>query len=503
MSVDNSSTSGVRVGARRTRLFDEVREQPWLETVALLLFLTCVAIAPFPYGAITQGGELTIELLAFTVLALLFLDRPRLARLRGARVTVMAMAGLTLLGIIQWTPLPRFLLSIVSPLSARIYADAGSTLATFGRPAPLPRISIAPSETLATVLITLAYLALFTAGALLLRSRLRRRLFVAVLLGSVLLHVIVGTVMRSVAADPVDEIPVAAGRLHGAFVNPNHFAGYLEIALAVAFGLLWRELLHYGSSVRRGEQRGRQFENLLIKTSLRALVWGVIAAGIALTESRGGILCAGIVMVVMLSIAPLHPRIKSRRWSLAAAGLGAMAAAVGLTALAVKQQPILRFLASDPRDPASDLRFNLWQLSVEAWQRFPLLGSGLGTFRDAFRHVQPRNFNYLVEFAHSDPLQLLVTGGAIGFLLGATAVVALLVALLKRWHREQRREESAFLLAAFGAILSLALHGLMEFNLSIPAIPATLACVAGFGWASAHAEEEEREHRHLQLVTSA
>jgi O-antigen ligase len=282
-------------------------------------------------------------------------------------------------------------------------------------------------------------------------------------------------------------------------VNPNHFAGYLQIALAVAFGLLWREVLHYRSS--RGEhQRGQRFENIFMRTSVRVLLWGMIAAGIALTESRGGILTAAIATVVLLSIAPAHPRIQSRRWSFAAAGMGAMAAAVGLTALAVKQQPILRFLASDPRDPASDLRFHLWRLSVEAWWQFPLLGSGLGAFRDAFRHVQPRDFNYLVEFAHSDPLQLLVTGGLVGLALGATAVGATLVALLRHWYREPRREESAFLLASFGAIVSLLLHGLVEFNLSIPAIPATLACVAGFGWAASHATEEEKEHHQLQLA---
>jgi hypothetical protein len=41
----------------------------------------------------------------------------------------------------------------------------------------------------------------------------------------------------------------------------------------------------------------------------------------------------------------------------------------------------------------------------------------------------------------------------------------------------------------------------MEFNFSIPAIPATLACVAGFGWAATNAEEEEGERRRLVVVS--
>ncbi len=84
----------------------------------------------------------------------------------------------------------------------------------------------------------------------------------------------------------------------------------------------------------------------------------------------------------------------------------------------------------------------------------------------------------------------------------APVVLAMLVILIRRWRSEQRREESAFLLAAFGAILAISLHGLVEFDLSIPAIPATLACVAGFGWASAHAESEEEERTRLRLVVS-
>jgi O-antigen ligase len=239
----------------------------------------------------------------------------------------------------------------------------------------------------------------------------------------------------------------------------------------------------------------------LMRISLRVVLWGTIAAGIGLTQSRAGIVVAIVVTLVLLVIAPAHPRINQRRWSFAGAGAGIVAAAIGFTILTVRQQPIIRFLGSDPRDPASDLRLTLWRLSIDAWRNFPILGSGLGTFREAFRRVQPRDFNFYVEFAHSDPLQLLVTGGIIGFALGAIAWIALMAALLRRWHREQRREESAMLLAAFAAMLSLTLHGLVEFNLSIPAIPATLACIAGLGWAAAHGDEEDDERRQLRLVT--
>ena len=477
----NSSLEEYDSQIDQTSIFNKIRADSPLELCALGLLLVYVAVAPIPYGAITRGGTLVLELFAFTTFALTFFGQPRLARLRGARLTIAALTGIALLGFVQLIPM-QF------GLSGVIYRDAAKTLSAFGRPAPTPRISIAPGETWDTILLTLAYLALFVSAILLLRSRTRRRTFVAVFLGSAVLQILIAAAFRE------------GDRVHGAFVNPNHFAGYLDLALGVAFAVLWREVLHYRDNARRVSERGRRFEKQLIRVSLRVVLWGTIAAGIGLTQSRAGILVAVLVTFILLSVAPLHPRIRKRRWSFAGAGLAIVGAAIGFTILTVRQQPLIRFLGSDPRDPASDLRLTLWQLSIGAWHNFPVLGSGLGTFREAFRRVQPRDFNFYVEFAHSDALQLLVTGGVIGFALGAIAFVALMIALLRRWYHEQRREETAMLLGAFAALLSITLHGLVEFNLSIPAIPATLACVAGLGWAAAHGNEEDEERR-LRIVT--
>jgi len=440
-----------------------------------------VAVAPIPYGAITRGGTLALELFAFATFALTFFGHPRLARLRGVRVTIASLTGVAILGLVQLIPMS-------AGISGAIYRDAATTLKSFGRPAPTPRISIAPTETWDTILLTLAYLALFVSAVLLLRSRTRRRMFVAVLLGSAIVHILIAAAFRD------------GDRIHGAFVNPNHLAGYLELALAIAFAVLWREVLHYRDNARHVAERARRFEKQFIRLSLRVVLWGTIAAGIGLTQSRAGILVAILVTLFLLSIAPSHPRIRSRRWNFAGAGAAIVGAAIGFTILTVRQQPVIRFLASDPRDPASDLRLTLWRVSIDAWRNFPILGSGLGTFREAFRRVQPRDLNFYVEFAHSDSLQLLVTGGAIGLALGAIAFLGLMIALIRRWYREQRREESAMLLGAFAALLSIAMHGLVEFNLSIPAIPATLACIAGFGWAAAHGNEEDEERR-LRVVS--
>jgi putative inorganic carbon (HCO3(-)) transporter len=445
------------------------------ERAAFSLLLIAVVVAPFPYGAITQGGALVLEILAFVTAAATFFGRPRLAPLEGVLIPIAALLAIVLLGLLQLTPLPGSILERISPVSAQIYSDAAKVLRLFRHAAPAARISIAPTETIDTILLTCAYLSLFVSSALLLRTRWRRRVFVAVLLGGAALHVLIATITS-------DE--TVAGRLHGAFVNSNHFAGYLQIMLAVAFGALWREVLFARERGRKLPEPARRLETRLLHIAPLVLLWAIFAAGIALTRSRGGTLVAFVSTLLMLSLALSHRRTRNRRLRIAVIGGTAIAAGASVVFLAVRQQPILRFLASDPRDPASDLRLTLWKLSFDAWRQFPLMGSGLGTYREAFRRIQPRAFDYYVEFAHSDPLQLLVTGGLAGFLLGAIAIGALSIALVMRWRREEHREESAFLLAGIGALFALTLHGLVEFNMSIPAIPATLAAVTGFAWAA-------------------
>lgn len=71
----------------------------------------------------------------------------------------------------------------------------------------------------------------------------------------------------------------------------------------------------------------------------------------------------------------------------------------------------------------------------------------------------------------------------------------MLALLLRAWMRQEHREESAFALAGTGVLISLMLHGLVEFNMSIPAIPATLALMLGVAWAAATYEQRRPSPR--------
>ena len=267
------------------------------------------------------------------------------------------------------------------------------------------------------------------------------------------------------------------------FVNPNHFAAYLEVVLALAFAAIWTEVLVSGDRVSPTTEGAERFERRLLPIAGRVLLWAMIAVGIGTTQSRGGILAAAVTTATLLTMALLHRSVKFPRRVAAAIGV-ALLGGILFVATTAGADPLLRFLKLDPRDFADNTRVTLWKTSLQAWKQFPWLGSGLGTFREAFRRVQPRDLAGLVEQAHSDPLQLLVTGGLVGEILGVVLFVSLYVLLLRAWRRQKHREEAALILGATGALFSVTLHGLLEFNLSIPPIPALLSGVLGAAWAA-------------------
>ena len=431
-------------------------------------------------GVVLPRGDTFLELFAFLIAAATFFSKSRVRSLRPLMVPVGAMSALALLGCLQLVPLATWVLTWVAPANLKIYHDSAEILRLFGNESRLaPRISIAPTDTAGTVFLVLAYLAVFLSAASLLRTRPRRRLFTATIFASAILQILIALLLEAPgsSAEPEEK------RLHGLFVNPNHFAGYLEIVLALAFAAIWTQVLVSADRVPPSAEGPERFEKRVLPIAGRVLLWAVIALGIALTESRGGILAAVISTATLLSMAVLHRNVKFPR----RAAIGAAIALLGgilFVARTAGSDPFLRFLKLDPRDLAYNMRVILWKTSIRAWEQFPLLGSGLGTFREAFRRVQPRELVGLVEQAHSDSLQLLVTGGLVGALLGVLLFASLYVLLVRAWRRQKHREESTLVLAGIGALLSLTLHGLLEFNLSIPAIPALLSCVLGAAWAA-------------------
>jgi hypothetical protein len=456
------------------------------QALAFALLLAFVVVAPLPYGAVTAEGALKIELFAFAIAALSVIGKQ--SPLGAANLALAAIVGIALLGAFQLIPLDAALLARLSPVTARIYTETNELLRTAGARPAVPRLTLVPTATVRATLLVAAYAALFIAGFRLARTRVQRRVLCLLLILAAAGDVIYGASTRWIGevttGDAASVLQDQRPRLHGPFINANHFAGYLEIALALAFGFLWSEVLRSRDRASTEHDRSAAIEKRLLPITWRLLLLSIVAAGIGLTQSRMGIAASALTLGMLVVAAALHrTAAKRRRFYLTTVSIF-LAAAGLLIIVSTRDVPLLRFLATDPHDPEIDSRIRAWGVSVEAWKRFPHFGSGLGTFREAFRRVQPPDLPGIWEQAHSDSLQLLVTGGWIALALAALGLGTLFVIVARGWWNQRHREESALGLAALGALFSLAVHGIAEFNFSMPAIPATLAVILAVGWSA-------------------
>jgi O-antigen ligase len=430
--------------------------------------------APLPFGGVTPWAGALLATLCFGALALAAVAVERPAALRPAALPAAALAGLSLLGLLQAAPLPAGLVAALSPEHAALERQA----AELGAPAPA-RLTLAAAATRGAALGWAAAAAAFLAAAAAGQRREHRRWRGAAVLAGGLFQVFFGArdwFARASTLWGVD-LHVPALRLRGTFVNPNHLAVYLEMALAVAFAWSWW-------AARRVLDEPR-IERRLLLAAPPAMLWLTLFAGLSFTGSRGGLLAA----IAAVSAQGLLAAGGRRRWRAAALGAAAALAGLGVIAAIGWREGLGRLVGTSITDVSWGARLREYGAALELWRRFPATGTGLGTFRDAFPLAQPADLRGTWWHPHSDFLEVLVTAGVIGLALLAAGLWSLARRLAAVLREGGRSEDRATALAAFGVLISLAVHGCLDFGLSMPGNAVTLAMLLG---AAAAARTRER-----------
>jgi len=417
--------------------------------------------APLPFGSVTRWGAAVVQAVAFAALAFAALTA-RARDLRAVAAPAAGLAAVAVLGALQSLPWPRAVAGALSP------RHAGLMAAVAGPEEPVP-LSLAPDASLRTALTWAAVAAVLVASAVASRRRDRRRWLGAAVLAAALFQVLYGAgpwIARSTEIWRV-AVPGDPTRLRGTFVNPDHLALYLEIALAIAFAWGWW-------AVRRS-RLDLSAERRLLLVAPPVLVWLTLFVGLAFTGSRGGLAAAVFAAVAQgLLLAGA-----ARRRGLAPVGALTALAGLGVVAAVGLQEGFGRLAATSMYEVTWNARRQVYAATWDLWQGFPWLGTGLGAFRDSLALTQPANLPGSWWHAHSDWLELLATAGLLGaaaFLLG---LVPLAARLARGWTADRRSEDRAAILAALGALVSLAIHESIDFGLTMPASAVTLAALMG------------------------
>ena len=199
------------------------------------------------------------------------------------------------------------------------------------------------------------------------------------------------------------------------------------------------------------------------------------------SHSRGGLLSIGLtvlvlVFVLFLATRPRLPVVLAVVAAALLAGWGLLAASGGITLERLGQ-----FDANYDVEAAGRLTF--WQISLDMVADRPWQGHGYGNFEAAFAQHRDERFDARVDLAHNTYIEHLVELGVPATLLLYLGPVLLFGYCVRGVF--VRRRDQVFPLVAVGATVLVALHGLVDFSLQIPAVAVTYAALLGIGVAQA------------------
>lgn len=326
-----------------------------------------------------------------------------------------------------------------------------------------------------------AWLALLPPAAMfvavqLLGARQVRALVMAVL-AVALLQAILGILqLGAQAASPLYfGNPYGGGAATGTYVNRNHFAGFMAMALPVAMALWAAEVVpprDASGEILREHPRHRDVR-LARRVALTAGL-AILAVALLFSRSRAGVGC-GFAALAAASLVLV--------WNAGSIAARAMLAAVALLALAlgayIGLTPVFERFAPGDLTVSYEGRVDIAAAAIRGALDFLPLGSGLGTFADVFPRYQAATVAGFVDHAHNDYAEAFLE-------LGLAAVAFLVLALasyLGRWRvlaRGHLSRRLGYLQVGSGlAVAALAVHGGFDFNFHIPANALYWAFFAG------------------------
>lgn len=395
-----------------------------------------------------------------------------------ATPAILAMA-FALLGVavaLQLIPLPVSVVAALSPNTMALLRAYRPDVAA-GLVAHHP-LSIDPASTMTALALlgSLAVLALGTARALAVAGP--KRLVQAIVVAGVVLA-LVGVIQKPLHAGKIYGFwtPQMAGDGFGPFVNKNHFAGWMLMALPLTLALLCAGI---NSRLRRvrGDWRSRLLwlgspdANRLI---LLAAAGILMALSLVLTMSRSGITALALSLV-MTGWFVVRNRAGRPRKAIALAFLTLL---VVVVVAWVGADAIVHRFASADWSEFNDRR-GAWRDASDIGRAFLPAGTGLNTYSIATLFYQRHDLARHYAQAHNDYLQVFAEGGLLLAIPAALCVAALVAETWRRARNTEAGSTAYWLRAgAITAMVAVAFQESVDFSLQMPGNAALFAVVCG------------------------
>jgi O-Antigen ligase len=258
----------------------------------------------------------------------------------------------------------------------------------------------------------------------------------------------------------------------GPFLNRNHFATWMVIAIPLCLGYL----MAHTSVHQRNETPVATWQKRLMAALDARSLWlaasiCLMLVGLVACLSRSGIV--GLVSALLLGA-----YLRGRRTGTGAMTWGGGALVVALGAAAFRGSAWQIFERFGAAGSASVYRMNIWRATAEVAGDFWLTGSGAGTLATVMLVYQRAPSLFRINSAHNHYLQVAAEGG---LLVGIPVAVAL--ALFVRASRDALvGDDSGMYFLRAGAVSGLfgvAVQSIWEVGLTTPANAVLAALAAG------------------------
>jgi O-antigen ligase len=462
------------------------------EPVLFWIFVALLLWVPIPLGSDRPWAWAPLEIAVFAIVGAWLIawvfDAARVPdAVRAAWPAWIVLAIWIVLQGLSFVEMPRRWVEHLSPEAARMQALTD----VLGTPRDLMTLSIDPHASEVSFLKTLAYSGVFFLTLVLVNRRSRILALARVLVyGALIMSVY--AVLLHLADVHMDWFgyPLSYGdSASGTYVNRNHFAGYLEMMLALGIGLLIA-----GLSDRKADT-WKKFVRLTIdwilspKMILR-LTLCVLVIALTTTHSRMGntaffssLLIAGGIGIVLSRYATRNTVLLLA--SLIAIDLLIVGSWFGVEKLAQRIQETTTQDVQEREEPAA--------YTIPLIKDYAIFGSGPGSFYVAFpRYRQAKVAGYF-DHAHNDYAQFAAESGIPGLLLmGLFVAMALGAALMAQWKRRDPLMRGISFACVMG-VTSILIHSWVDFNLQIPANATLFMVLLALGWISLYHDRRTRD----------
>lgn len=418
---------------------------------ALIFFLICATLVftVVAFGAVDFWALGVLSFVAGLISILWLADSSFKREFRfDTNPLQIPLLGLIAVGLIQLLPFRA--------------ADAAGDLLPA---AAVSSLSVAPYSTRLAVVQLIVYSVFFAAAYAFINRPNRLRKIVVTMIVFASLMAFYGILQRLANLEEIYGLrPPGFAIPFASFINQHHFAALMEMTIGVTLALF------FGRATKNNKR---------IFLIIAVLIMGM---AVVFTSSRGGMLSLfGVIgFIVAANILQKPPsgesvsRIETpanyrRNFALVGGGLALVLILFGFVLLLGGDESLARGIGLANPDDVSNGRTHFWNVALQIFLDYPVIGAGLDSFGIVFTRYDFWNGTFRVEQAHNDYLQILADAG----IAGLVCTAAFIFLLFKQGLRVVAESGSPFrrgvATGALAGCCGILIHSFFDFPLRTPA----------------------------------